>query len=255
MTRKLAVTLVAFALASGCDSMEPETAGPMDFAWKGTVVNGTFHAAVADTAAEDTVTIGVYVGLDEDGRRFDGVLTIMSDTTLAYDPYEVLVDGLMTRDSTGDPAAMLAEFTRYDGARCRIHGLVDSLGWWESEVGCGGARVDSVTMHPFGHGFVSGTVERDGDAVLGARVWYCKLNEEEDEFSDCKGATYSGAGGAFRLEAPPGRWFVTFSIWDPIWDRWDYCRSELNRDSTLGRKVTVRKARVTDASRDCPWFF
>lgn len=162
------------------------------------------------------------------------------------------MDGFMTRDSVGAPAAMLAEYTRYDGARCRMYGLVDSLGWWNSEVGCGGVYKDSVRLRQIKTGVVSGVVNSDGDPAQGVRVWYCVL--EETSISQCRGAAYSGIGGRFSFDAPPGEWFVIFSIWDPIFDEWDYCRSTLGSTSYLGRSVNVRLGQVVDATVDCPWF-
>ena len=253
MMKTVTLLFVAVALAA-CDTTEPLPL-PLEYAWAGSVAANGLHTAVADST--DSVTVSVYAVLDEDGKRVEGVLTIMNDTTLAYDPYEVLVDGFMTRDPTGTPEAMLAEFARYDGARCRIHGLIDSLGWWNSEVGCGGSRVDSVKLHPFKNGYIGGKVTSgtySEDPAEGVRVWYCEMNDDEDDIVGCHGATYSGSGGAFRAEVPSGRWFVTFSIWDPIFDKWDHCRENLSDDARLGRKVTVRKARVTDASANCPWF-
>ena len=85
-------------------------------------------------------------------------------------------------------------------------------------------------------------------------MWYCEMNDDEDEIVRCTGAGYSGVGGTFRFQAPPGRWFVTFSIWDPIFDEWEHCRETLSSDERLGSKVTVRKARAATVAVDCPWF-
>lgn len=251
MIRRILPALT-FATLAACGTTDPEVSMPTEYGWTGSAAS-ELHP-LADSTPADSVTISIYAVLDPNNlRQVDGILTIENDTALAYDPYEVLVSGFMSRDSTGAPEAMLAEFTRYDGSQCRMQGQVDSLGWWSTEMGCGGVHVDSLRLHPFRNGYVSGTVTRDDDAVQGARVWYCEL-DDDDYIVGCTGATYSGAEGAFRFEAPPGRWFVTFSVWDPIWDRWDHCRRTLSSEARLGRTVTVRRARVTKASVDCPGF-
>ena len=252
-TKKITGGFLVAAVVVGCDVIQLEEYVPQEYAWSGSVAK-PFAAAVAsdDSAAADSVTYMLYTVLEESGSA-EGILTILGDTALAYDPYEVLVEGFMTRDSAGTAAAMLAEYTTYDGTRCRMYGVVDSLGWWNSEVGCGGVYMDSVVLHPTTTGLVSGVVKRAGDAAEGVRVQYCAIGEDL-QLGVCHVGAYSGAGGVFRLEAPPGEWFVIFSLWDPIWDEWEYCRSALGSDSYLGRRVDVRLAQVADASIDCPWF-
>lgn len=174
-----------------------------------------------------------------------------------YDPYRGLVAGFMTRDSADAPIHMLAELTReHDGAACRMQGVVDSLGWWSSELTCGGFVVDSVRLLPTHRGFITGRVTshsaRGPDE--GVRVSYCPYDDDGFAFSACETAGYTGGGGLFRLQVPPGDWFVIYSIWDPIFDKWGFCRTDLSSESYLGRFVTVRVAQASDASQHCPWF-
>ena len=255
------VAVLTLTLAIGCrpgddPASVDEALAPsvIQEAWRGLLESGTerrgrVHASARRTITQqsDSVEYLVYLVREESGRA-DGVLTISNDTTLAYDPYEVIVSGFFHEAHS----SLLLEYARYDGTRCRMKGSVDSLGIMDAAVGCGGVFVDSVTMRPIQTGFVAGTVSSDGDAAEGVRVWRCVI--ENSRLSQCEGVTYSGPGGLFRFESPPGEWFITFSIWDPIFDEWEYCRQTLSSTSTLGRTVTVELGRVTSASVDCPWF-
>ena len=255
----VAVFTLTLILATGCRSGDPVNVDEVSVsvtqeAWRGlrprgVARRGQVHASAKRVAVRsaDSVEYLLYLVREESGEA-GGVLTISNDATLAYDPYEVIVSGFFHEDHL----SLLLEYARYDGARCRMNGSIDSLGVMDAAVGCGGVFVDSVTMRPIQTGFVAGTVSSDGDAAEGVRVWRCVI--EGSRFSQCKGTTYSGPGGVFRFESPPGKWFVTFSIWDPIFDEWEYCRQTLSATSTLGKTVTVELGRVTPASVDCPWF-
>ena len=251
-----AIPIIA-AMLAGCTDTEPEIPlVPHEYAWAGS------HGAEAPqgTAGSnaDSVIYAVFTEIGESGRA-DGILTVMNDTTRwLYDPYYGLVDGFMTRDSLDVPAHMLAELTReHDGAACRMVGPVDSLGWWSSELTCGGSVVDTVKLLPTRHGFVTGKVTSGSyseKAAEGVRVWHCPYDDDGLYLSQCKGVGYTGTGGLFRLRVPPGDWFMIYSIWNDILGRWEYCRSSLSSEAYLGRYVTVRLAQASDASRHCPWF-
>ena len=247
--------LLVLAVLAGCTETGPEVSLAHEYAWAGS------HGAEASqgTAARntDSVIYAVFTDIDESGRA-DGILTIMNDTTRwRYDPYYGLVDGFMTRDSLDAPVHMLAELTReHDGAACRMSGPVDSLGLWSSELTCGGSMVDTVQLLPTRHGFITGRVTSHSleGPDEGVRVSYCPYDDDGFTLNSCKAAGYTGTGGLFRLRVSPGDWFVIYSIWDPIFDEWEYCRQELGSESYLGRFVTVRLAQASDASRHCPWF-
>ncbi|MDE2678459.1 MAG: hypothetical protein OXI76_11185 [Gemmatimonadota bacterium] len=252
------MTLPALAVLAGClTEVEPESPAN-EYAWSGsysTSSRDVLEEIAADTP--DSVIYLVFTEIDESGRA-DGILTVMNDSTRwRYDPYHGLVGGFMTRDSLDAPVHMLAELTReHDGAACRMAGPVDSLGRWSSELTCGGSVVDSVQLLPTRHGFITGRVTshsaRGPDE--GVRVSYCPYDDGGFTLSACKAAGYTATGGRFRLRVPPGDWFVTYSIWDPIFDEWEYCRTELGSESYSGRFVTVRLAQASDASAHCPWF-
>ena len=248
----VATALVALA---GCEA-SPEITLQQEFAWAGSrVADAPQEAATGNT---DSVVYAVFTEIDISGRA-DGILTVMNDSARwHYDPYLGLVDGFMMRDSVNAPAHMLAELLReHDGAACRMQGPVDSLGWWSAELTCGGLTVDSVRLLPTHHGFVTGRVTSytaEGPDE-GVRVSYCPHEDDSFTLSACKTAGHTGAGGLFRLRVPPGEWFIIYSIWDPIFDDWDYCRSDYDSETYLGRFVTVRLAQASDASRHCPVFF
>ncbi len=107
----------------GCELAGPDDS-PTEGAWTG---SAPARRAPATAVADDSTTYTIYALIDELGR-VDGILTIIGDTSLAYDPYEVVVEGVVTKDSAGNPDMMLAEMDMYDGARCRLRGDVDSLG-------------------------------------------------------------------------------------------------------------------------------
>ena len=229
---------------------------PNEYAWAGAHVAAASQGIVASSA--DSVIYAVFTEIGESGRA-DGILTVMNDTTRwRYDPYYGLVGGFMTRDSVDAPVHMLAELTReHDGAACRMSGPVDSLGWWSSELTCGGSVVDTVKVLPTRHGFVTGQVTSHSaeGPDEGIRVQYCRHDDGQFRWVDCRVAGYSGAGGLFRLRVPTGDWLTLYSIWDPIFDEWDYCRADYDTDRYRGRFVTVRLAQASDASVHCPVLF
>ena len=174
-------------------------------AWRGLLESGTerrgrVHASARRTLTQqsDSVEYLVYLVREESGRA-DGVLTISNDTTLAYDPYEVIVSGFFHEDHS----SLLLEYARYDGTRCRMNGSLDSLGIMDAAVGCGGVFVDSVTMRPIQTGFVAGTVSSDGDAAEGVRVWRCVI--EKLPIQPMRGRGVFWPRGAFQIREPSGR--------------------------------------------------
>lgn len=256
MSRRFRISAVVagVVMLAGCEAA-PEVVLQEEYAWAGSLVPNPPQGAAAST---DSVVYAMYADIDVSGRA-DGVLTVMNDTTRwHFDPYLGLVAGFMMRDSVNAPVHMLAELLReHDGAACRMQGPIDSLGWWSAELTCGGEVADSVRLLPTHHGFITGRVTSHSTEGPdeGVRVSYCPFEGGKLKLSDCKAAGYTGAGGLFRLRVPPGEWFVVYSIWDPIRDQWDYCRSDYDSDSYLGRFVTVRLAQASDASRHCPVFF
>ena len=264
MKRPALKILIALAVMAGCIEIGPEEASLVhEYAWAGSHGAEAPHSHSAQapqgTAASntDSVTYAVFTEIDASGRA-DGILTVMNDSARwHYDPYRGLLGGFMTRDSADAPFHMLAELTReHDGAACRMQGPVDSLGWWTSELTCGGAVLDSVKLLPTRHGFITGQVTSHSaeGPDEGVRVSYCPYDDDGFTLSSCKAAGYTGVGGQFRLRVPPGDWFVIYSIWDTIFDEWEYCRTDLGSESYLGSFVTVRLAQASDASRHCPWF-
>ena len=261
--KRPALILLALAVIAGCIEIGPEASLVHEYAWAGSHGAEAPHSHSAEapqgTAASntDSVTYAVFTEIDASGRA-DGILTVMNDSARwHYDPYRGLLGGFMTRDSADAPFHMLAELTReHDGAACRMQGPVDSLGWWTSELTCGGAVLDSVKLLPTRHGFITGQVTSHSaeGPDEGVRVSYCPYDDDSFTLSFCKAAGYTGDGGQFRLRVPPGDWFVIYSIWDPIFDEWGYCRTDLDSESYLGSFVTVRLAQASDASKHCPWF-
>ena len=261
--KKPAAILLVLAMMAGCIEVGPEGSLVHEYAWTGShgaEALGSHSAEAPQGIAAsntDSVTYAVFTEIDESGRA-DGILTVMNDSARwRYDPYRGLVGGFMTRDSADAPFHMLAELTReHDGARCRMQGPVDSLGWWISELTCAGAVVDSVQLLPTSHGFITGQVTSHSaeGPDEGVRVSYCPYDGDSFTLGSCKVAGYTGDGGQFRLRVPPGDWFVIYSIWDPIFDKWEYCRTDLDSETYLGSVVTVRLAQASDASKHCPWF-
>ena len=206
------VAVLTLTLAIGCrpgddPASVDEALAPsvIQEAWRGLLESGTerrgrVHASDRRTTTEqsDSEEYLVYHVREESGRA-DGVLTISNDTTLAYDPYEVIVSRFFHEDHS----SLLLEYARYDDTSCRMNGSVDSLGIMDAADGCGGVFVDSVMMRPIQTGFVAGTVSSDGDAAEGVRVWRCVI--ENSQFSQCVGATYSWPRRAFQIREPPGR--------------------------------------------------
>ncbi len=253
--------VLPFALIAGCIEIGPEVPLVHEYAWAGSHGAGSLHSHSAEapqgTADDntDSVTYAVFTEIDASGRA-DGILTVMNDSTRwRYDPYRGLLGGFMTRDSADAPFHMLAELTReHDGAACRMQGPVDSLGWWTPELTCGGAVVDSMKLLPTRHGFITGQVTSHSaeGPDEGVRVSYCPYDDDGFTLSSCKAVGYTGDGGHFRLRVPPGEWLVIYSIWDTIFDEWEYCRTDLGSEAYLGSFVTVRLAQASDASRHCP---
>ncbi len=251
--RNAAASVVALAAVS-CDSMGTESAGSTEHAWTnfGTEQPGFDSDSVQAFTADATYTI--YAVIDEDGLA-DGILTITGDGSSAYDPYEVLIDGVLRRNGDGAPEHMLAEYDRYDGSRCRIAGPVNESGTWSAELGCEGRRADDIELMPLNMGIVQGKLTSDpygfgADDVPGARVWACSTRSS----SSCRSVTYTRDDGDFRFEIEPGTWWITFSVWQTLWSEWEYCAINLSSSARLAKQVTVRLGRVTDATMDCPYF-
>ncbi len=252
-TRKAAAVAVALAVMS-CDSMGTESAGSIEHAWTnfGTEQPGFDSDSVEALTADATYTI--YAVIDEDGLA-DGILTITGDGSSAYDPYEVLIDGMLRRNGDGVPEHMLAEYDRYDGTRCRLSGNITSSSTWSAVLGCGGTTIGLISLRPITTGIVSGTVRSDGDLAEGIRVQACTY-DSDNRITGCSTEAYSGEGGKFMFEIKPGEYFITFSVWDAIWDEWDRCRNELTSTGPIaGEFVTVRIGRTSEVAVNCKHFF